>query len=108
MVGRCRGQSAVELKRAKSDRFISQRQSGKRCGGGWTLGPLSEERRESLGAANRGATRNIAREPLFHPLKENWQNARRDESVREKEREREREREREAWQDIMAQSFFES
>lgn len=28
-----------------------------------------------MGAANRGATRNIARAPLFHPLKESWQGA---------------------------------
>lgn len=28
-----------------------------------------------MGAANRGATRNIARGPLFHPLKESWQGA---------------------------------
>lgn len=60
----------------------------------WRLGAGSagriEERRavERLGAANRGATRNIARGPLFHPLKENWQDARPDESGRETETER--------------------
>lgn len=37
--------------------------------------------RKRLGAANRGATRNIARGPLFHPLKESWQGAQPGESV---------------------------
>ena len=42
--------------------------------------------RKRLGAANRGATRNIARGPLFHPLKESWQGARPGESVTRRNR----------------------
>lgn len=59
---------------------------------GRRFGSDGEEERavERLGAANRGATRNIARGPLFHPLKENWQDARFDESAREKNEEKER------------------
>lgn len=72
---------------AKSDRFISQRQSGKRLRS-WRLGAPTflaggggRAERKRLGAANRGATRNIARGPLFHPLKESWQGAQPGESV---------------------------